>query len=364
MISFFFFLLLFFSASFSASLPGDTSDQIAPSSKSRYWSIHLLATSYWSTRFFSTFVQALLRGIGHPLPIMSSSSSSTPQSSAAVKFLFGGLSGMGATCIVQPLDLVKTRLQLGSSSSAAVIREILSTSGITGLYAGLSAGLLRQATYTTTRLGVYNTLEDAATRKYEKAPTFALRVAMGMTAGGVGAIVGTPAEVALVRMMADGSLPAAERRGYRNVFDALIRVAREEGILALWRGAMPTVARAMVLNAAQLASYSQAKEVILKTGAMQEGVLLHLAASLCSGFVATCASMPVDITKTRIQNQKYVNGVPEYKNALEVLVRVVKEEGVLRLWKGFTPYFLRLGPHTVFTFLILEQLNGLHKRFA
>ena len=30
----------------------------------------------------------------------------------SVKFLFGGLSGMGATCFVQPLDLVKTRMQV------------------------------------------------------------------------------------------------------------------------------------------------------------------------------------------------------------------------------------------------------------
>ncbi len=30
----------------------------------------------------------------------------------AIKFAFGGLSGMGATLFVQPLDLVKNRMQL------------------------------------------------------------------------------------------------------------------------------------------------------------------------------------------------------------------------------------------------------------
>jgi len=58
-------------------------------------------------------------------------------------------------------------------------------------------------------------------------------------------------------MMADGRLPVNERRGYKNVFDALFRVIKEEGVFTLWRGATPTVLRAMVLNAAQLASYSQ-----------------------------------------------------------------------------------------------------------
>lgn len=34
---------------------------------------------------------------------------------------------------------------------------------------------------------------------------------------------------------ADGKLPVAERRGYKHVGDALLRVAREEGVLTYWR---------------------------------------------------------------------------------------------------------------------------------
>ena len=44
------------------------------------------------------------------------------------------------------------------------------------------------------------------------------------------------------------------------------RIAREEGVTTLWRGAIPTMGRAMVVNAAQLASYSQAKQAILQSG--------------------------------------------------------------------------------------------------
>lgn len=36
-------------------------------------------------------------------------------------------------------------------------------------------------------------------------------------------------------MTADGKLPPAERRGYKNVFNALFRITKEEGILALWK---------------------------------------------------------------------------------------------------------------------------------
>ena len=94
-------------------------------------------------------------------------------------------------------------------------------------------------------------------------------VSTGMSAGGVGAFVGTPAEVALIRMTSDGSLPVDQRRNYSSVFNALARIYREEGVTTLWKGATPTIARAMVVNAAQLASYSQAKQAILQTGYIQ-----------------------------------------------------------------------------------------------
>ena len=67
-------------------------------------------------------------------------------------------------------------------------------------------------------------------------------------------------------MTSDGRLPIAERRNYKNVVDALVRITREEGLVTLWRGAIPTMGRAMVVNAAQLASYSQAKQALLGTG--------------------------------------------------------------------------------------------------
>lgn len=184
----------------------------------------------------------------------------------------------------------------------------------------------------------------------------------GMTAGGVGAVVGTPAEVALVRMTADGRLPLKERRCYTSVFNALARVTREEGVLTLWRGTMPTVGRAMVLNVAQLATYDQAKEMILSTGIVNDNIYAHTMASSMSGFVATAVSIPLDSAKTRVQNMKVVNGVPEYRGMIDALTKTARREGFLSLWKGFTPYFLRLGPHTVITFICLEQMKAAYLR--
>ncbi|XP_014675883.1 PREDICTED: mitochondrial 2-oxoglutarate/malate carrier protein-like [Priapulus caudatus] len=290
----------------------------------------------------------------------------------AVKFLFGGTAGMGATVFVQPLDLVKNRMQLSGEGGGAkqyktsfhAVTGILRNEGIIGIYSGLSAGLLRQATYTTTRLGIYTWLFDLFRGKDGSPPNFFMKAGIGMVAGATGAFIGTPAEISLIRMCADGRLPVAEQRAYKNVFDALFRIIKEEGVLTLWRGCGPTVVRAMVVNAAQLASYSQAKQFLLSTGYFSENVSCHFVASMLSGLVTTAASMPVDIAKTRVQNMKVINGVPEYRGAIDVLVKVVRNEGFFSLWKGFTPYYARLGPHTVLTFIFLEQMNKNYRRIV
>merc|ERR1712126_105685 len=204
---------------------------------------------------------------------------------------------------------------------------VVRNEGVKTLYNGLSAGLLRQATYTTTRLGIYTFLFEKLSTD-GKPPPFLVKAGIGMAAGATGAFLGTPAEVALIRMTSDGNLPVDQRRNYTSVFNALGRILKEEGVATLWKGATPTIARAMVVNAAQLASYSQAKQFILGTGYVKDGIFCHFLASMFSGLVTTIASMPVEVTQTRLQNQKMIDGKPEYRGAADVISKVVKYEGV------------------------------------
>lgn len=61
---------------------------------------------------------------------------------------------------------------------------------------------------------------------------------------------------------------------------------------------------------------------------------------------------------------KTINGKPEYTGALDVLGKIIKNEGPFALWKGFTPYYFRLGPHTVLTLVFLEQMNSAYNRIV
>lgn len=86
-------------------------------------------------------------------------------------FLVGGLSGMCATSVIQPIDTVKVRIQIKgeegirNASPFAVAKEIRQQQGIKGFYQGLDSALFRQATYATARLGIYKSLSDYFKKK-------------------------------------------------------------------------------------------------------------------------------------------------------------------------------------------------------
>lgn len=69
----------------------------------------------------------------------------------------------------------------------------------------------------------------------------------------------------------------------------------QEGIAALWTGLGPNVARNAIINAAELASYDQVKQTILKIPGFTDNVVTHLLAGLGAGFFAVCIGSPVDV---------------------------------------------------------------------
>ena len=86
-----------------------------------------------------------------------------------------------------------------------------------------------------------------------------------------------------------------------------------------------------------------------------EDVKTHLGASVGAGFVATTVCSPFDVVKTRLMSG-------EGKEGLGVLLgRVWRTEGVGWMFRGWVPSFVRLGPHTVATFLFLEQFKGAYR---
>lgn len=286
---------------------------------------------------------------------------------AAKPFVNGGLSGMAATCIVQPIDMVKVRIQLGAKGGPiGVAKDIIAKDGVGQLYKGLNAGLLRQATYTTARLGIFQVITDKA-KELNGGKNLPLwqKAACGLTAGGLGALVGTPADLTLIRMQADSTLPAEQRRNYTGVMNAMSRIVKEDGVGGLFRGAGPTVVRAMALNMGMLASNDQAKEMIEDMGFTKGGQAAVLGGATIAGFFASVCSLPFDFIKTRMQRMSpNPDGTMPYKSAVDCAMQTLRNEGPLKFYTGFPTFFIRIAPHVVLTLVFADALPKIQKQYG
>lgn len=264
---------------------------------------------------------------------------------------------MVAGACTHPLDLTKVRLQTAHMPGATMLGTMVSiirNEGFFAIYSGLSASLLRQATYSTARFGVYEAIKEKFTDPVtgQQPPMYVLLVA-SMFAGCVGGAIGNPADIVNIRMQNDRSLPAEKRRNYSNALDGIIRIARTEGFASLTRGIAPNMSRGLLMTASQMVSYDEFKQLLVGPLQMDESARsTHFAASLLAGLVATTVCSPVDVVKTRVMDASH-----KTESTLQILRNAVKTEGVGFAFRGWLPSFIRLGPQTIVTFLVLEQLK-------
>lgn len=126
------------------------------------------------------------------------------------RWYFGGLASAGAACCTHPLDLLKVTLQTqqGKISMLQLTGKVIREQGVFALYNGLSASLMRQLTYSTTRFGIYEVGKQAM----GDASGFGQTVILAGGSGLVGGFIGTPADMVNVRMQNDVKLPPEQRR--------------------------------------------------------------------------------------------------------------------------------------------------------
>ncbi|GAA5943552.1 hypothetical protein JCM10213_008900 [Rhodosporidiobolus nylandii] len=272
----------------------------------------------------------------------------------AYPFWLGGAAASWAAVCTHPLDLAKVRMQ--TSKGKGFVRTLadgVKAEGIKrGAYAGLSASILRQMTYSVTRFGIYDELKKRLQARHPSSPVSSMEMAVAASvAGAAGGLAGNPADVVLVRMTADAGRPAEQRLGYKHCFDGVFRIIREEGASALFRGVGPNCARAVLMNASQLATYDIFKNMILSTGLIGDGLGLYFASSFMAGTVATTICAPFDVIKTRIMNASGQASVGS------IIAHSFKTEGMSWMFKGWTPAWIRLSPNTIIVFMTLEQLK-------
>lgn len=173
------------------------------------------------------------------------------------KMLVGGISGVIGLSTVFPIDLIKTRLQILSSSSAAggagvaaICREILAKRGMAGFYRGLGATAVMVAPEKAIKLGVNDYLRDVFCDFDRTKETVAQQVLAGALTGVVQVAATNPMEIMKIRLQTSeaGMTP---------------RMAlRELGWRGLYTGSGVTLMRDVPYNVVFFLSYIEIKRAL------------------------------------------------------------------------------------------------------
>lgn len=285
---------------------------------------------------------------------------------AAVKIFSAGTAGCVADLVTFPLDTAKVRLQIQGESRRlsegqrakyrgvfGTIYTMVKTEGPRSLYSGLVAGLQRQMSFASVRIGLYDTMKQFYTRGSENAG-IGTRLLAGCTTGAMAVAFAQPTDVVKVRFQAQVRLPeSGSVKRYSSTIDAYRTIARDEGFKGLWKGCLPNITRNAIVNCSELVTYDIIKELILKYKLMTDNMPCHFTAAFAAGFCTTIVASPVDVVKTR-----FMNSVPgQYSGAINCALTMLIKEGLTSFYKGFMPSFLRLGSWNIVMFMSYEQIK-------
>lgn len=178
-----------------------------------------------------------------------------PRDTYAQKLLLGGTVGAMSVACVNPLDVVKVRIQSGSYSYSGVMQglgSVVRNEGFRGMFAGVSPAMQRAFAVNAAELGTYAQAKEFFTVHAAFLPGAMVHLCASLVAGLASVIASNPLDVAKTRLMASSSTG-----GQRSLAGCLMQAVREEGPAALYKGAIPNWLRKGPHCAIQFVLYEQ-----------------------------------------------------------------------------------------------------------
>jgi len=259
-------------------------------------------------------------------------------------FLAGSMSGTCSTFLFQPLDVVKTRLQLGSSlsqgSMAGEVRTVIGSQGVQGLWAGLRPSLYR----TVPGVGLYfSSMHWMRNSVCKGKPTAIQSMIIGAAARTFAGSVMIPFTVVKTRVES-GAFQ------YRSVATALTSILSKEGVRGLTRGLGPTLARDVPFSGLYLAFYEMLKARTPSWLSSTSPESAHMLAGLTAGLLASLVTQPADVVKTRMQ-------LVSRSSILQTTVSLYREAGLLGFTAGLAPRMMRRTVMAALAWTVYERMT-------
>ena len=227
------------------------------------------------------------------------------------------------------------------------MKVIASEEGIAAFWKGIGAAWMREASYTSLRLGLYAPIKHAMNVKSDS--SFFLKFAAGSAAGAIGSVVGNPFDVLKTRMM------ASEGKAPPSLGEAAQALYKAQGVGGFYRGMEANVMRACVLNGTKMACYDQIKGAIKVSKIVPDGLATQFCAAFGAGFFMATTVAPFDMVRTKLMNQPPDAKV--YKGFVDCVIKLVAKDGPGGLYAGFIPIWARFAPTTCLQLVIFEQVK-------
>eukprot|EP00931_Biecheleriopsis_adriatica_P032078 TRINITY_DN18749_c0_g1_i1.p1 TRINITY_DN18749_c0_g1~~TRINITY_DN18749_c0_g1_i1.p1 ORF type:complete len:325 (-),score=41.68 TRINITY_DN18749_c0_g1_i1:195-1169(-) len=306
------------------------------------------------------------------------------------EFVCSGTAAVMAITIVNPCDVVKTRMQIQGQlghgaqpyrNTFSALFQIGRWEGIAGLQRGLKPSCCWQFSNVSTRFGVFAAAKDYINVQDESNPVVKWLKKFGLAgcSGCLGALVSNPFFIMKTRLQSTCTVDALAvgqqhgNFGNLGMVDMLREIYRNDGISGYWRGLSSFALRVTAASAAQLSTYDTAKEALVSNlNLAPTGTETHVAASLATGVVMALVMQPFDFACTRLVNTLTpgerrsgegrgcageVHGKTVFAGPLCVIRQTVAVEGVLGVYKGFTANYFRIAPYNVLVFVFVEKLR-------
>ncbi|RKP08349.1 mitochondrial carrier domain-containing protein [Thamnocephalis sphaerospora] len=264
---------------------------------------------------------------------------------------------------VYPLDIVKTKLQVQSSTSPVkyqstqhALQTIFKEEGFRGLYAGLPAGLLGVASTNFAYFYWYSALRGGYRSYMNKHISTAWELLLGAGAGALAQLFTIPVSVVVTRQQ---TMQPKDRKSF---FGTWWEIVDEDGWTGLWRGLRPSLV--LVVNPSiTYGAFEKLKDTWLnRVGRSQLTSLEVFMVGALAKTIATVVTYPYIMAKVRMQwkpsREEHAAGkAVRYRSAVHVLKRTYKTEGLRGWYNGMQAQISKAVLSQALLMMIKEKLT-------
>jgi solute carrier family 25 protein 38 len=261
----------------------------------------------------------------------------------------GAVGGSCTTVLLQPLDLLKTRIQAPSPpekyvKTFEIFTKIIKTEGALKLWRGLTPTLIRVVP----GIGCYFfTLEALQKISGVRNPGHLHNLLLGFTARSLVGVVFLPVTVLKTRFESNFY------KGYGNMKVGVAQIMFKNGFSGLYSGLVPTLLRDAPFSALYLTFY-RFQQSLIKEDVLHGrwSTTVYLMCGINAGIVACLITHPFDMIKTQMQL------FPEkYPSTFQTSALLYKSQGISAFFRGIVPRACRRTLMSALSWTVYERLS-------